>query len=79
MKPIASFGPQTSITLSPIIISITPDCTTYMQEPASPLLNTTLPAAKVTFAPARCANMRMSMSSMSTSPISIAHLLVRWL
>ena len=44
MNPIASFGPQTSITLSPIVISITPDCTTYMQVPASPLLNTTLPA-----------------------------------
>ena len=43
MKPIASFAPQTSTTLSPITISMTPDCTTYMHEPASPLLKTTLP------------------------------------
>ncbi len=27
MKPIASFSPQISTTLSPIIISMTPDCT----------------------------------------------------
>src|SRR5579859_1978835 len=47
MKPIASFGPQTSTTLSPITISTTPDCTTNMVEPASPRLNTWLPAAKL--------------------------------
>src|SRR5262249_31108800 len=62
MNPIASFGPQTSITLSPITISITPDCTMYMQEPGSPWLKTTLPALNVTFAPARWANIRMSIS-----------------
>src|ERR1700681_2901093 len=68
MNPIASFGPHISITLSPMTISIRPDCTTYMHEPGSPLLKTTLPAAYVTFAPARCANIRMSISAMSTSP-----------
>jgi hypothetical protein len=57
MKPIASFGPQTSITVSPITISMTPDCTTYMQVPGSPLLKTMLPAENVTLAPARLANM----------------------
>ncbi len=31
IKPSASFGPMVSITLSPIIIPITPDCTMYMQ------------------------------------------------
>jgi hypothetical protein len=44
MNPIASFGPQVSTTVSPIIISITPDCTMYMHEPGSFLLNTMLPA-----------------------------------
>ena len=43
MNPIASFGPQVSTTVSPIIISITPDCTMYMHEPGSFLLNTMLP------------------------------------
>src|SRR5215831_7671023 len=46
MNPIASFGPQISMTLSPITISITPDCTMHMHEPGSPLLKTTLPAPK---------------------------------
>src|SRR5689334_8404312 len=45
MNPIASLGPQVSITVSPISISITPDCTMYMQEPGSFLLNTMLPVA----------------------------------
>ena len=31
MKPIASLAPTVSITVSPIAISITPDCTMYMQ------------------------------------------------
>src|SRR5581483_153279 len=65
MKPIASFGPHTSITLSPITISTTPDCTTYMQVPGSPLLKTTLPAGKLTLAPAPLANARMSISPMN--------------
>jgi hypothetical protein len=52
MKPIASFGPTASMILSPIIISIMPDCTMYMQLPGSPLLNTTVPAANVRFGPA---------------------------
>src|SRR5262245_1642676 len=75
MNPIASFGPQISITLSPIIISITPDCTMYMQEPESPLLKTTLPAPNVTFAPARWANIRMSMSLsfISASPVQATY------
>src|SRR6266516_3038712 len=60
MNPIASFGPQISTTLSPITISITPDCTMYMQLPGSPLLKIKLPALNVTFAPALCANMRAS-------------------
>jgi len=68
MNPIASLGPQTSITLSPMTISIRPDCTIYMHEPGSPLLKTTLPAPYDTFAPARCANIRMSISLISTSP-----------
>src|SRR5262245_24628832 len=77
MNPIASFGPQISITLSPIIISITPDCTMYMQEPVSPLLKTTLPAVNVTFAPARWANIRMSISLpfISASPVQATY---RW-
>src|SRR5262245_33037590 len=62
MNPIASLDPQISITLSPITISITPDCTIYMQVPGSPLLKTTLPALNVTLAPALRANIRMSMS-----------------
>src|SRR6267378_3749650 len=62
MKPIASFGPHTSITFSPISISIVPDCTMYMQFPASPLLNTTLPAGNATLTPAFLANTRMSIS-----------------
>lgn len=43
-----------------IIISKTPDCTTYMQVPGAPRENTTLPAGSVTFAPAFLANVRMS-------------------
>ena len=43
MKPIASLAPTVSITVSPIAISMTPDCTIYMQLPESPLLNTTEP------------------------------------
>ena len=31
MKPSASFAPMVSITLSPITMSMTPDCTIYMQ------------------------------------------------
>src|SRR5438094_260427 len=55
INPIASFGPQLSITLSPISILIRPDWTIYMQEPGSPLLKTMLPALNVTVAPARVA------------------------
>src|SRR5215472_8052110 len=62
MKPIASLGPQTSTTFSPITISTTPDCTTNMVEPGSPRLNTSLPAAKLMLVPARRANSRMSRS-----------------
>src|SRR4029077_15058818 len=62
MNPIASFAPQISITLSPVTISMRPDCTIYMQEPTSPLLKTMLPALNVTDAPIRCANIRMSIS-----------------
>src|SRR5436305_830678 len=62
MKPIASFGPQVSMTLSPSTISITPDCTTYMQLPASPLLNTTAPDLKARLVPTLCANRRISMA-----------------
>src|SRR4051794_2169427 len=62
MKPIASLAVHTSMTVSPITISITPDCTTYMHDPASPLLNTTPPAGKLIFAPALRANRRMSIS-----------------
>ena len=60
MKPIASFGPTTSITFSPMTISMVPDCTMYMHCPGSPLLNTTLPFPKFRFAPALFANWRMS-------------------
>jgi hypothetical protein len=56
MKPIASFGPTTSITRSPITISIEPDCKMYMHWPASPWLNTVLPAPKLIVAPALFAN-----------------------
>src|ERR1043166_2148739 len=62
MKPIASLGPHTSTTFSPMTISTTPDCTTYMQAPASLLLNTTFPACKVMVVPALLANIRMSIS-----------------
>ena len=62
MKPMASFGPTVSIILSPIVISSTPDCTMYMQLPASPWLNTTAPAPKLMVAPTLRANCRMSMS-----------------
>src|SRR5882757_7634320 len=62
MKPIASFGPHTSTSFSPITISITPNCTMYMQLPGSPLLNTVLPGGNVTFTPAFLANVRMSIS-----------------
>jgi hypothetical protein len=68
MKPIASLGPQTSITLSWITISTTPDCTTYMQLPASPWLNTTLPAGNVILVPALAANSRISISAMPHPP-----------
>jgi hypothetical protein len=41
---------------------MTPDCTMYMHCPASPLLNTMLPALKLRLAPALFANWRMSIS-----------------
>src|SRR4051812_36530247 len=62
MKPIASFGPTVSMTLSPMTISIMPDCTMYMQLPGSPLLKTTVPAANARVAPAPRANAHISMS-----------------
>jgi hypothetical protein len=43
-EPDRFIRPQVSTTVSPITISITPDCTTYMQEPGSFCLNTMLPA-----------------------------------
>jgi hypothetical protein len=43
IKPMASFSLQTSTTVSPIIISMIPDCTMYIHDPGSPLLNTRLP------------------------------------
>ena len=62
MKPMASLAPHTSTTRSPIVISMTPDCTTYMHSPGSPLLKTTLPAAKLRLVPAFLANSRISIS-----------------
>ena len=75
MKPIASLVPHTSTTRSPITISMTPDCTTYMHSPASPLLKTTLPAAKVRLVPAFLANSRMSISLplMAPCPVRFNH------
>src|SRR5262245_27424733 len=70
MKPMASLGPQISMTLSPITISMTPDWTTYMQVPGSPLLKTMVPAGKLTFAPAPRANTRMSTSAIARTPTS---------
>src|SRR5665213_3139583 len=63
MKPSASFAPMVSITLSPIIMSMTPDCTIYMHSPASPLLKTTPPGDTLMVAPALLAKARMSISA----------------
>src|SRR5436190_9766757 len=73
MKPIASFGPQTSTTLSPMTISTTPDCTTYMQVPGSPLLKTTPPAGNVTLTPAPRAKALISTSVTNAPPTQAWH------
>src|SRR5262249_15669459 len=68
MKPIASFGPTVSITLSPITISMVPDCTMYMQAPESPRWNTSLPALTRMLVPALRANWRMSIALFMLAP-----------
>src|ERR1700674_1368784 len=73
MNPSASFGPMTSTTFSPIIISMRPDWTIYMHSPGSPRENTTFPAPTVILAPALRANCRMSMSLPFISPAPSTH------